>query len=79
MAAKNDVTGYRIASKANSQAYRDSYEAIFGKKKRKVDPDSQEVRDAVNDWGKRMLEAGEGFEHSGAYTGEQGSMRPLKG
>jgi hypothetical protein len=37
MAAKNDVTGDRIASKANSQAYRDSYEAIFGKKKAKTE------------------------------------------
>lgn len=34
MATKNDVTGDTISSKSNSDAYRDGYDAIFGKKSR---------------------------------------------
>ena len=37
MAAKNDVTGDSIRSKASSKAYRDNYDKIFGKKKKKED------------------------------------------
>ena len=33
MVARNDVTGDAIQSKSSSQAYRDNWDAIFGKKK----------------------------------------------
>ena len=33
--SRNDVTGDRIASKPTSQAYRDGYDKIFGKKEAK--------------------------------------------
>lgn len=33
MATHNDVTGDKIASRGNSQQYKDNWEAIFGKKK----------------------------------------------
>ena len=33
MAARNDITGDSIKSKTSSQAYRDNWDAIFGKKK----------------------------------------------
>lgn len=32
MAAKNDVTGESIKSRVSSNAYKDNYDAIFGKK-----------------------------------------------
>lgn len=50
MAAKNDVTGDRIASKANSQAYRDGMDRIFGTKKRparEMLSDHEEVKAAL--------------------------------
>lgn len=34
MSNKNDITGDTIATKATTQAYRDNYDAIFGKKKK---------------------------------------------
>lgn len=37
MAAKNDVTGDSIQSKMPSKAYVDNYDAIFGKKEKKVE------------------------------------------
>lgn len=32
MTARNDITGDKIATKTNSNAYRDNWDAIFGKK-----------------------------------------------
>lgn len=37
MAAKNDVTGDSIQTKAASKAYQDNYDRIFGKKKPEID------------------------------------------
>ena len=34
--AKNDITGDSIATKSSSDAYRDGWERIFGKKKEEV-------------------------------------------
>lgn len=33
MTARNDITGDSIVTKASSDAYRDNFDAIFGKKK----------------------------------------------
>ena len=35
MATRNDITGDELKSKTNSEAYRNNYDAIFGKKTRK--------------------------------------------
>ena len=35
MATKNDITGDSLISKTNSEAYRNNYDAIFGKKGKK--------------------------------------------
>lgn len=35
MTARNDITGDELKSKTNSEAYRNNYDAIFGKKTRK--------------------------------------------
>ena len=58
MATRNDITGDSLTSKPASEAYRNNYDAIFGKKKVKEeqndtdepnqerpDPSSQESRD----------------------------------
>ena len=45
MAARNDVTGDAIQTKGPSKAYRDNWDAIFGKKKEVV----EEVLDTYND------------------------------
>jgi len=37
MAAKNDITGDAIKTKANSAAYAENIELIFGKKEKKDD------------------------------------------
>lgn len=67
MTTKNDITGDSIQSKASGDAYRNGYDAIWGKKD-KPSPNDPKTREAVTAWGKRMLEASEGFEHSGAYN-----------
>lgn len=36
MSSTNDITGDEIKSKLNSDAYRDNYDAIFGKRKNDV-------------------------------------------
>ena len=36
MATKNDITGDSIQTKATSDAYRDNYDRIFGKKKEPI-------------------------------------------
>lgn len=35
MAARNDITGDSIQTRGTSQAFRDNYDLIFGKKKKK--------------------------------------------
>lgn len=47
MVARNDITGDAIQTRGSSDAYRDNYDLIFGKKKNKV-LDS-EVLDAYNE------------------------------
>ena len=37
MVARNDITGDAIQTKGVSNAYRDNYDAIFGKKKKEAD------------------------------------------
>ena len=47
MVARNDITGDTIQTRGVSDAYRDNYALIFGKKKNKaIDP---EVLDAYNE------------------------------
>jgi len=45
MATRNDITGDSIQTKTASQAYRDNWDAIFGKKKQIT----EEVLDTYND------------------------------
>lgn len=45
MATRNDITGDSIQTKTSSQAYRDNWDAIFGKKKQIT----EEVLDTYND------------------------------
>lgn len=47
MVARNDITGDAIQTRGSSDAYRNNYDLIFGKKKNKV-VDS-EVLDAYNE------------------------------
>lgn len=42
MAAKNDITGDSIQTRGISDAYRDNYDLIFGKKKSKIN--NEEVK-----------------------------------
>jgi hypothetical protein len=37
MIAKNDITGDKLATKGTTDAYRDNYDRIFGKKQLKAD------------------------------------------
>jgi hypothetical protein len=76
MAAKNDVTGDRIASKANSQAYRDGMDRIFGKKPRSKAMDAMaEAMDAVAG----IDEGTQDLIESRGSCAEPDTMRPLKG
>lgn len=54
MVAKNDITGDSIQTKVNSDAYRDGYERIFGKKQKKEvelpEVDVAALSDAHNDY-----------------------------
>lgn len=43
MAAKNDITGDEIKSKASTKAYEDNYDRIFGKKKKE-----KTLKDSIN-------------------------------
>jgi len=43
MAARNDITGDSIKTKSSSQAYRDNWDAIFGKKEKEVKEDPHAV------------------------------------
>jgi hypothetical protein len=46
MATKNDITGDSIQTKAASDAYRDNWERIFGKKD-KQEPEPEEIKPYV--------------------------------
>ena len=37
MVARNDITGDKIQSKKNSEAYENNFDKIFGKKKKEID------------------------------------------
>lgn len=41
MAAKNDITGDSIQTRGISEAYRNNYDLIFGKKKPKSEPEQE--------------------------------------
>ncbi len=58
MATRNDVTGDVIASRGNSNAYKDNWDAIFGKKavaevpvKLAVEPEMQTIYYIISDSG----------------------------
>ena len=44
---KNDITGDKLVSKKNSDAYRDNYDAIFNKSEPKVEEKDDEIAKAV--------------------------------
>lgn len=51
MAAKNDITGDSIQTRGSSDAYRNNYDLIFGKKKKVVDNtgvDNNEYQDVLS-------------------------------
>lgn len=43
MAAKNDITGDSIQTRDVSNAYRDNYDLIFGKKQKPENQDDQQL------------------------------------
>lgn len=43
MTARNDITGDELKSKTNSEAYRNNYDKIFGKKTRKDTSQSTQI------------------------------------
>lgn len=45
MAAKNDITGDSIQTRGTSEAYRDNYDLIFGKKKKAQEEDIEQKVD----------------------------------
>lgn len=49
MATKNDVTGDNIQSKVNSQAYKDNWDLVFGKKKDDQNEAKKDEIGVVND------------------------------
>ena len=50
MATTNPITGDSIQTKVNSDAYRNNYDAIFGKSKQTVDADKQKkVEDKIEE------------------------------
>ena len=48
MAAKNDITGDSIQTRGVSNAYRDNYDLIFGKKKDNSGTDKNEYYDVLS-------------------------------
>ncbi len=56
--SKNDITGDTLKSKETSDSYRDNYEAIWGKRNHKKNPNVVEFEGMVGDveeavhWGK---------------------------
>ena len=44
MASRNDITGDRIATKTASDAYRNNYDLIFGRKDKKQSDQSAECK-----------------------------------
>ena len=51
MATKNDITGDSLISKTNSEAYRNNYDAIFGKKGKKYEQRTGRVDEQVESSG----------------------------
>lgn len=47
MATKNDITGDSLISKTNTDAYRDNYDRIFGKKKKDAEQAEQQGEEAL--------------------------------
>ncbi len=47
MATKNDITGDALISKTNTDAYRDNYDRIFGKKKKDAEQAEQQGEEAL--------------------------------
>jgi hypothetical protein len=44
MVARNNITGDKIQSKKNSEAYENNFDKIFGKKKKEIDISFDEDR-----------------------------------
>jgi len=49
MATKNDITGDALISKTNTDAYRNNYDAIFGKKTKEKKDDGDSRLDQAKD------------------------------
>lgn len=53
MTARNDITGDAIATKGTTDAYRDNYDRIFGKKKQQlvadIGPEQSEEEELIID------------------------------
>lgn len=49
MATKNDITGDSIQSRVSSSAYKDNYDAIFGKKSEKLSKEIVTEKEEKND------------------------------
>lgn len=47
MATKNDITGDALISKTNTDAYRNNYDRIFGKKKKDAEQAEQQGEEAL--------------------------------
>lgn len=57
MVARNDITGDAIQTKGVSNAYRDNYDLIFGKKKKQVEEDVP-VLENEETWASRAIDQG---------------------
>lgn len=60
----NDITGDALISRASSDAYRDNYDRIFGKKKLKSPTESETLRAEIE----RIQADAETFKYSNSRT-----------
>lgn len=60
----NDITGDALISRASSDAYRDNYDRIFGKKKLKSPSESETLRAEIE----RIQADAETFKYSNSRT-----------
>lgn len=60
----NDITGDALISRASSDAYRDNYDRIFGKKKLKSPSESETLRAEIE----RIQADAETFKYSQSRT-----------
>lgn len=86
MTARNDITGDSIATKGTTDAYRDNYDRIFGKKRTNVgsdnlsDEDRADMRQDLDDWVKSQLAADIGPEKTRAqeYAEEELALEQMR-